>query len=534
MSAFKIRAMLSIGCLCIVSITPALAQWPAGDGLAVADRGDQGNLAKIHPTPDGGWYISWFDNADGGYDVYLQRFDAAGYEQWPHNGRLIADRDFDWTMDYGLDVDEAGNAILVFRDTRFGGERITVTKVAPDGTQPWGAGGVQLSGVADSIATPFVAVTAEGSIVAAWTQDSSDTGLGELRLQKLNGDGVAQWLTPMRLADVSGGNFFLSDLKAADDGGVIVSWVRRGPNYYDPKHIWAQKIAEDGSLLWAAAHARVFDNASGSLQFGNFPRFETDGSGGAVFSWYYIVGNAINVAAQHIRTNGTEAFAHNGALPSTDTTRLRAEPAVSFNPATAETFVFWVEANSTQSQNGLYGQKFNATGARQWGNQGKVFIPVGADDIWGVAQVRYGTGAMAFWFQTTTTVENGLRGMRVDGVGNYLWTPTIKNITTTSSSKMRLETAIADDGPALLAWTDGRDGDDDIYAQNIFPNGVMGGCLADLDFDGVVNISDLAALLSNYGTVSGAEFADGDLDGDGDVELGDLAQLLAWYGQGCN
>jgi hypothetical protein len=58
-------------------------------------------------------------------------------------------------------------------------------------------------------------------------------------------------------------------------------------------------------------------------------------------------------------------------------------------------------------------------------------------------------------------------------------------------------------------------------------------CLGDLDDDGSVGLSDLAQLLSHYGTTSGATYADGDLDGDNDVDLSDLAELLALYGTVC-
>lgn len=54
----------------------------------------------------------------------------------------------------------------------------------------------------------------------------------------------------------------------------------------------------------------------------------------------------------------------------------------------------------------------------------------------------------------------------------------------------------------------------------------------DLDSNGCVDLRDLATLLSNFGTGSGAELADGDTDGDGDVDLSDLAALLANYGTG--
>lgn len=56
--------------------------------------------------------------------------------------------------------------------------------------------------------------------------------------------------------------------------------------------------------------------------------------------------------------------------------------------------------------------------------------------------------------------------------------------------------------------------------------------VGDVDGDGDVDISDLAALLSAYGTTSGAGPGDGDADNDGDVDLADLAALLANYGSG--
>jgi|GEM_PF-1152563 len=57
--------------------------------------------------------------------------------------------------------------------------------------------------------------------------------------------------------------------------------------------------------------------------------------------------------------------------------------------------------------------------------------------------------------------------------------------------------------------------------------------LGDLDWDGDVDLSDLAQLLAHYNTPSGATYEDGDLNGDGDVDLSDLAGLLGVYGESC-
>jgi hypothetical protein len=59
-------------------------------------------------------------------------------------------------------------------------------------------------------------------------------------------------------------------------------------------------------------------------------------------------------------------------------------------------------------------------------------------------------------------------------------------------------------------------------------------CPSDLSGDEVVGLSDLAILLSNYPTPSGAGLLDGDLDADGDVDLADLAVLLSAYGTPCD
>lgn len=59
------------------------------------------------------------------------------------------------------------------------------------------------------------------------------------------------------------------------------------------------------------------------------------------------------------------------------------------------------------------------------------------------------------------------------------------------------------------------------------------------DGDCIVDLRDLAVLLSNFGAQSGATRADGDIepadgDGDGDVDLADVALMLAAFGTDCN
>jgi hypothetical protein len=58
-------------------------------------------------------------------------------------------------------------------------------------------------------------------------------------------------------------------------------------------------------------------------------------------------------------------------------------------------------------------------------------------------------------------------------------------------------------------------------------------CPGDLDGDGAVGLSDLSALLTNFGLGAGVPYEGGDLDGDGDVDLADLSALLGNFGAVC-
>jgi len=157
-----------VGAMVLAMIgTTARAQWPTDPAtpLVVADHSGPQVQPKIASISDGGFYISWFDSSTGGYDVYLQRLDAGGNEMWPHDGVLVADRGFSSTQDYGLSVDTMGNALLAFRDDRGATTEITVSKVGPDGTLLWGAGGVQVSSGGLFVAAPRVTGTSDGNTV---------------------------------------------------------------------------------------------------------------------------------------------------------------------------------------------------------------------------------------------------------------------------------------------------------------------------------------------------------------------------------
>lgn len=456
--------------LVLLLATPSipLAQWssnPATSRLLV-DRAGEQTQTKMVARDDGGFYVSWFDNDAGGapafgYDVYLQRIDSAGNEVWAHNGVLVADRGFSSTTDYDLSIDASGNALLAFRDDRPGGTQITAAKIDPSGAAVWGASGIQLTSTTAFVANPKIAGTTDGHAIVAWIQDAT------VRVQRLDASGAPTW-TPDLVLTPGAGSYSTSDLDATDAGTVILSIVHQTGSFSSPRHLLAQKIDASGAALWGAAPVAVFDG--GSLQFGNFPEFVADGAGGGVFAWYSSA-PALESFAQRVDASGSELFPHNGVSVSTNAAQLRVAPAVDFDPVSQSTFVFCVELNSTQSQFGLTGQRYDASGNRQWGATGNVLVSLGASEIGDVTTTRLASRVLATWTSAPAFGQDVVNGAVVDLAG----TPTSIAIATTPSTKLRFSAAASSYGFAALAWRDERSGDPDIYVQDVLPTGGLGG-----------------------------------------------------------
>ena len=265
-----------------------------------------------------------------------------------------------------------------------------------------------------------------------------------------------------------GSSLSASDLRASDSGTAIVSMVHTSGG---ARHLWTQKLASaNGAPLWGADPLPVFD--TGSLQFGNFPELVPDGSGGAVFSWYTL--SPLQCRVQRVSAAGVELFAHNGVETSTDATRLRTSPAASFNPATGETFVFWVETDAAQSQFGVYGQKLDAVGARQWTDEGRELVPLGPSQMSFIQNAVTGDGALVAWIDSVAFGNDPIRGTRVDNDGDFVWAPPLTDLATDAPGSSRLAGTLGSAGFGIYAWSDGETGAADILAQNLNPDGSLG------------------------------------------------------------
>jgi hypothetical protein len=460
-------------------VTPAFASWSSDPGanLPVGYGSGAQIQPKILSTPDGGCWISWFDNSTGGYDVRIQRLDAAGNPLLGANGVLVADRYFSSTQDYGLSVDENGDALLAFRISDPDGSNVGIEaqKIAPDGTFPWGDAGIRFGNGTDFVASPKITAISSGDVVVGWTDNA------DVQFARLDAQGNELWNPEVVISDPGGAQLSLSDLHDSDSGTVIFSYVSAN-GFSSPKHLWAQKLDPSGSSEWATV---IYDG--GSLQFGNYPSFIPDDAGGAVFAWYET--NNLQSHVQHLTADGSEIFPHNGVLVATTAGDIQVEPSAAYAPDTQDIFVFWTEEDAlTQGSRGVSGQKIDASGNRAWGDSGVTIVSKTTNaDYLTETLATSDDGTIVYYSGGTEFGQDRIYAARLDTNGNYYWNPGIVNVSTTPAQKSRLSAIILPDDMSIATWENGDTGDSDVLAQNVNADGTLGAsnCTAGYtEFDG--------------------------------------------------
>jgi hypothetical protein len=478
MTRFDSRFVAVAASFAVLFAIDANAQWSTDPSmnLVIADGDNEQVQPKIVPTADGGFYVSWFDNSTGGYDVRLQRLDALGNELWPHNGVLVADRNLSSTQDYGLAVDADGNALLAYGLEVGGVLQVAAQKVSPDGTPIWAENGLVVSDDSGGANAPDVAALVDG-VAVAWSGSE-----GEIVIDKLDGDGNPLW-TPG--VTVTGPNLYALGGLAGDAGGnVIASWIIL--DFSSPHAMFAQKFAAaDGANLWGADPVTVEDASDGSLQFGNFPPFIPDGEGGAVFVWY-TVGAVGNVHVQHIDASGTPLFEQNGVLASADASQNHFEPDGAYDPATGDIYALWRETDLlTQGQIGVYAQRIDSTGARRWGDGGRVIVPLSTTDETEMTALPVaGGGMIAAWSSDGLPNPTPLHAARLDADGNYVWPGDVVDFSIEANDTGRLAGAVSTEGYFAYVWTaDASSGSGDVHGQNVTLDGELGDTVFRNGFD---------------------------------------------------
>jgi len=499
----------------------SLAWTTSGPTLMAGGANDQVQ-PKIGRTSDGGFCLAWFDNATGGYDVRANRFNASGQPAWGANGVLVADRSFSSTVDYGATVVSGDRFAVAYNDDRSGGDRISITLLASDGSALWTSTMVTGS---DYVGNPKVCEdSVSGAIYAAWLQGTTT------RVQRLDiATGAPVWSTAVNLTDGTAQTPPADLWPAADtSGGVMMSCVRQ-TGFTSAKLLRAFRVSPSGVVGWTAGSTLPINvMTSGSLQFGNYPACAAVPGVGYVFAWYTT--SPLQCAVQVLGLDGAPRFPAGGVTVTSTANVERVSPAFAVSPQADRLFVAWSDHVPNSSVYGMGAQAFalSGNGARLWGESGFALQPQAtlySTDF--VAVAADSGGANFHWQSSTAFGSDVMRARRLSPDAQDLFSAGTVQVAP-SSDKGRMA-AIMQQGASVVVWQDGATGATDVRGQRVANDGTVGGDPVrpgDADGNGTVDGSDLAALLAAWGTNDAAT----DFSGDGNVDGVDLTTLLANWG----
>ena len=502
-----------------------LAQWSDDPNVNLAISQDSGG--EVDPLlavlPDGSCYVGWFNDVGGHdfFEVRLQLLDPMGIAQFGPDGLLVSSHPHNsFTTGWDLLADSDGNAVLAFTDIRAVEPDVYAYRISPTGSFLWGADGVTLTDNGDTEFRPFITETAAGEFAFAWSRDGANAAIA---LQRLDDSGVPN--LPVGGIDIvsePGQAPSFPDLVPSVGNEVIVSWV---PDFSN-RIFLAQKFDAAGNPVWAGGPRIIFNAAT--LQIGYHPLLHADGSGGAYMAWY---AQDLNVYAQRLDGAGNFLFPPGGVPVSTNAGQLRVSPDVAFNPVSNELFVAWTELSSNQAMRGVSAQKLSPTGTRLWGESGLTILGLNGEDKSDIQTLIQGDGAEVFWFQSAGGVNDFVWGTRLDGDGTQIWNMgSPMAVSSVASAKSRLGSGRDNGGIAYLIWGDDRNGNVDVFGQNLDENGMLGGnggpsCTGDCNNDGMVDHDDFFSVIPFWTTLSAC-----DIDGIPLLDIRDLVMQQNLFG----
>lgn len=475
----------------LFSVLCLSAQWTSDPLVNTVVNNMSGSQAIPLVSYDnaGNFYVGFFSNESGNYNVRLQYYNFAGVEQWATGGITVSSHNQYGSLTiWDLTTDNNGNCIMAFQDIRTGNPDIHAYAISPSGSFLWGADGISLTNNADAEYLPSIAITSTNDAIIAW--QSPGATYKQIVMQKISPSGSVSWgagivyqsgsysYTAPKLLGVENGNYLMAFYKETGSFPGIT------------RHIYAQKFNSLGTAVWGAD--AVVTTSNGVSPYSYNPTILSDNANGLIVAWTDDRNgdNNIDAAVQHILNDGTTNWPVNGALANTSTANSNQNPKILGVNSSGEVIVAWDKKNSNQSQTAIAGQKFSTTGVQQWAGSGIDFIPMSSDIAGTIGGVVYdGTNAIISYDEFVGGSASHIKAIGVNDAGTLIWAPTITFMAGRATSKVHALTSSLYNNQMVVVW---EDAGNDIYMQNIYTDGSMGNppisndaTLSDLTVDGV-------------------------------------------------
>ncbi len=456
---------MSVVFVLICTSRPMLAQWSTNPYInnAISTTAGKQDSAVTVSDREGGLIVSWQDDRDGDniFDIYAQRINWAGAVQWTSDGVVICNSALNQYYP-AITSDGAGGAIITWQDYRSTtSSDIYAQRINADGVAQWVSGGVAICIGATDQYYPRIVSDDSGGAIITWID--LRFGDNDIFAQRINASGVVQWTANGIAVCTSTGSQELQRITIDGSGGAIITWqdLRSGN-----RDIYAQRINASGAVQWTTDGNIIHVNFSGDQEY---PDIVSDDGGGAIIAWEDNDGSGnLNIAVQRLSSDGSRIWS-GGVLVSTAVDDQRYPKLVGDGLGGA--IITWHDLRSGTNTD-IYAQRVNAAGTVQWQSNG-IEISAAANDQTNPTITTDGLGGAIITWEDSRNGNTDIYAQRVDNGGTTFWL--YRGIPISLAAMTQISPSMVSDGAggAVISWIDSRHGNSDIYAQKVERNGYL-------------------------------------------------------------
>ncbi len=431
--------------------TALLAQWRA-EGVPMSNAANAQNNPLVVSDGANGAIMVWVDNRTGSSDIYAQRVSSLGVPMWIPDGVVICSAT-GIQSNATIVSDGAGGAIITWNDLRSGNSDIYAQRINAMGVVQWTANGVVVCNAASTQLVPTIVSDAASGAIIAWQDLRS--GAYDIYAQRLNGSGIPQWTANGVLICNAASDQYGPVLVTDGANGAIITWYDfRNGSHYD---IYAQRI-NGGATSWAVNGVPVCVAAG----FQDTPTIVSDNDKGAIIAWNDARSGLYDIYAQRLSPVGTPMWSTDGT-PIIIYTGDQIYPSLVSDGASGA-IVGWTDYRGGSTSD-LYTQRITASGVTIWALDG-VAICTTPNNQQQMQLVADGSGGATMAWTDFRASNWDIYTQRVNNAGATQWGTDGVNVVTQPGTQSS-PSLVWDGTAAILAWSDGRAGFNDIYAQRI-------------------------------------------------------------------
>ncbi len=422
----------------------------SGDAVCV-EGADQIN-PELCSDGAGGAIITWEDYRNGIADanIYAQRLNSTGSAQWTINGVAICTASNDQEKPQ-ICSDGAGGAIITWQDYRgINLYDIYVQRINSAGVVQWNGNGVVISTASNSQGDPQICSDgASGAIITWWDERG---GSSDIYAQRISSGGVVQWTANgVRICTVTNPQLYPKICSDGASGAIIIWRDMRGGTYFD---VYAQRINSGGVGQWTSNGTAICKLSQGTSQ--SAIQICSDGASGAIITWEdKRSGSYCDIYTQRINSAGVTQWTSNGTAICT-ASNDQVGPQVCSDGSNGAIITWWDRRGVNYD---IYAQRINSGGVVQWTPNGLAICTANGDQSY--PKICSNSSG----FATITWQSGNIYAQQINSIGSILWAANGTPVCIASGTQRYPKICSDGAGGAIITWEDLRGGSYyDIYA----------------------------------------------------------------------